>query len=78
MKREFMLYLRNAGDAKAASAVDPGKQLQVKYYHIGANDIEETVDLAKENSEFEYVPSADNEVRPVKMKEEQTNFMYPG
>ena len=125
MKKEFMLYIRNAGDAKAALtpdehlafikkcevyigrlkaedkliaaqplvregfviaksatgwtsvAVDPTKETQVGYYHIRANDIAEAIAMAKDNPEFEYVPSASIEVRPVKMKEEQTNFVYP-
>ena len=125
MKKEFMLYIRNAGDAKAAltadehlafikkcevyigklkaadnliaaqpivregyiisktatgwskTAIDPTKEVQVGYYHIKANDIEEAITIAKENPEFEYVASATIEVRPIKMKEEQTNFVYP-
>ena len=40
-------------------------------------DINEAIAMAKENPEFEYVPSATIEVRPIKMKEEQTNFVYP-
>ena len=120
-----MLYIRNAGDAKAALApdehlafikkcevyigrlrsedkliaaqpivregfiisksssgwtsiaVDPTKEVQVGYYHIRANDIDEAIAMAKENPEFEFVPSASIEVRPIKMKEEQTNFGYP-
>jgi hypothetical protein len=123
--KEFMLYIRNAGDAKAAlsqtehlafvkkcevyisrlkakdkliaaqpiiregfivsknengwssAAVDPTTEVQVGYYHIKANDIDEAIAMAKENPEFEYVPSASIEVRPIKMKEEQTNFVYP-
>jgi hypothetical protein len=125
MKKEFMLYIRNAGDAKAALtpaehlafikkcevyigrlkaedkliaaqpivregfivsknasgwtsvAVDPTKEVQVGYYHIRANDIDEAIEMAKDNPEFEFVPSASIEVRPIKMKEEQTNFVYP-
>jgi hypothetical protein len=125
MKREFMFYIRNEGDAKAAlsgeehasfinkcevyirklkaegkliaaqpivregviiskrgdnwtkTSVDPSKQVQVGYYHILAEDIEEAIALAKENPEFDYVPSASIEVHPVKMKEEKTNFVYP-
>src|SRR6185295_7757354 len=125
MKKEYMLYIRNAGDAKAALtpdehlafikkcevyigrlkaedkliaaqplvregfviaksaggwtsvAVDPTKETQVGYYHIKANDIVEAIAMAKDNPEFEYVPSASIEVRPVKMKEEQTKFVYP-
>jgi|SRR4051812_9658646 hypothetical protein len=123
--KEFMLYIRNAGDAKAALsqtehlafvkkcevylghlkakdkliaaqpiiregfivsknengwtsvAIDPTREVQVGYYHIKANDIDEAIAMAKENPEFEYVPSASIEVRPIKIKEEQSNFVYP-
>ncbi|HMC87483.1 MAG TPA: YciI family protein [Chitinophagaceae bacterium] len=125
MKKEFMLYIRNAGDSKAALtpdehlafikkcevyidhlkaedkliaaqpivregfviakaangwtnvAVDPAKEVQVGYYHIRASDIDEAIAIAKDNPEFEFVPSASIEVRPIKMKEDQTNFVYP-
>lgn len=125
MKREFMLYIRNAGDAKAAlspeehlafvkkcevyiqrlksedkliaaqpivregviiskannrwnnTQIDPGNEVQVGYYHIKAADLDEAIAIAKDNPEFEFVPSATIEVRPVKVKEEQTNFVYP-
>ena len=125
MLKEFMLYIRNAGDAKAAlsadehfafikkcevyigklkaedkliaaqplvregivvskkgddwntSIIDAAIEVQVGYYHIRANDLDEAVEMAKDNPEFEYVPSASIEVRPIKMKEEKTNFVYP-
>jgi hypothetical protein len=125
MKQEFMLYVRNAGDAKAAltaeehlafikkcevyigklkaadnliaaqpivregyiisktatgwskTAIDPTKEVQVGYYHITANDMEDAIAIAKDNPEFAYVSSATIEVRPIKRKEEQTNFVYP-
>ena len=120
-----MLYIRNAGDAKAAltpeqhlsfikkcetyigqlkaadnliaaqpivregfiiaktesgwtkGSIDPNREVQVGYYHVRANDIEEAIAIAKDNPEFEFVPSASIEVRPIKMKEEQTSFVYP-
>lgn len=120
-----MLYIRNAGDAKAALSadvhlafikqcevyigklkagenliaaqpivregfvisksgndwsvvpVDPSTEVQVGYYHILANSMEEAIEIAKENPEFVYVPSASIEVRPIKTKEEKTNFVYP-
>ena len=123
--KEYMFYIRNAGDAKAALSaekhlefvkecevyinglksqgkliaaqpivregvhiskkgsdwnvisVDPSKEVQVGYYHILADNIEEAIDIAKQNPEFAFVPSATIEVRPVKMKEEKTNFVYP-
>jgi len=125
MKHEFMLFIRNAGDAKLAltedehfefikkcethigrlkaedhliaaqpliregfvisrngdmwnsTKIDSSKEVQVGYYHIRARDIQEAVSIAKENPEFEYVPSATIEIRPIKMKEEKTNFIYP-
>jgi len=52
-------------------------EIQVGYYHILATDIKEAITIAKNNPEFEYVPSASIEVRPIKMKEEATSFVYP-
>jgi hypothetical protein len=125
MQKEFMLYVRNAGDAKAALTpeqhlsfvkecevyigelkangnliaaqpivregitlskmgngwqsipIDPQKEVQVGYYHISAANIDEAIAIAKQNPEFNYVPSASIEVRPIKTKEEKTNFVYP-
>ena len=56
---------------------DPNREIQVGYYHILANDINEAIAIAKENPEFEYVPTASIEIRPIKMKEETTKFVYP-
>ena len=123
--KEFMFYIRNAGDAKAAltadvhlafvkkcevyieklkaegnliaaqpiiregfivsksttvwnkDAIDPTKEVQVGYYHIRAKDINEAVEIAKANPEFEYVPSAKIEIHQIKTKEEETGFEYP-
>jgi hypothetical protein len=125
MPKEYMFYIRNAGDAKKAllpeehlafikkcevyigklkkegrliaaqplvregvvvsktdknwnlRPVDPEKEVQVGYYHIIANDLTEAIEMAKDNPEFEYVPSASIEVRPIKTKEEKTQFVYP-
>ena len=52
-------------------------EVQVGYYHILANDLEEAIKIAKNNPEFEFVPSASIEVRPVKTKEVETGFVYP-
>jgi hypothetical protein len=123
---EFMLYIRNAGDAKAALSsedhlafvrscevhiadlksrgkliaaqpilregmtirrqgedwlslpLDPTGEIQVGYYHIRAVNLEEAMSIARQNPEFQYVPSASIEVRPVKTREEETGFDYPG
>ncbi len=125
MAQEFMLYIRNAGDAKTAlsaddhlkfvkqcevyignlkskgkliaaqpimrqgqvirksgavweiTAIDPTMEVQVGYYHILADSIQEATLIAKQNPEFEFVPSASIEIRPIKTKEEHTNFVYP-
>ena len=59
------------------SLINENKEVQVGYYHIRANDISEAITLAKENPEFEYSATARIEVRPIKMKEETTGFVYP-
>jgi hypothetical protein len=53
------------------------KETQVGYYHILANDLDDAISIAKDNPEFEYVPSATIEVRPIKTKEVETGFVYP-
>jgi hypothetical protein len=57
--------------------LDAAKQVQVGYYHILAKDLDEAIAIAKENPEFEFIPSATIEVRPIKTKEKETNFVYP-
>ena len=57
---------------------DDRNEVQVGYYHILAKDIKEAIEIAKGNPEFEYGIAARIEVRPIKMKEESTNFLYPG
>ena len=47
------------------------------YYQILANDLEEAIEIAKQNPEFKYNPDTRIEVRPLKMKEETTGFVYP-
>jgi hypothetical protein len=53
------------------------KEVIVGYYHILAKDIDEAIEIAKGNPEFEYGTSARIEVRPIKLKEETTGFTYP-
>jgi len=47
------------------------------YYHILAEDLSEEIALAKANPEFEYNPDTRIEVRPIKMKEDTSGFVYP-
>ena len=57
--------------------IDEKKEIQVGYYHILADNIEDAVAIAKGNPEFEYTPTAKVEVRPIKAQEEKTGFVYP-
>jgi hypothetical protein len=59
------------------SALDNSGVVQVGYYHILADNMDEAIAIAKNNPEFEYGTTASIEVRPVKMKEESTGFVYP-
>jgi hypothetical protein len=42
-----------------------------------ANDFDEATEIAKANPEFKFNENTRIEVRPIKMKEEQTGFVYP-
>src|ERR1700694_49957 len=53
------------------------REVIVGYYHVMAKDMDEAIAIAKRNPEFEYGETARNEVRPIKMKEESTGFVYP-
>jgi hypothetical protein len=53
------------------------KEVQVGYYHILARDMNEAIEIAKGNPEFEFGTTARIEVRPIKTKEQATNFVYP-
>ena len=53
------------------------KEIIVGYYHILAKDMDEAITIAKGNPEFAYIKGARIEVRPVKMKEESTSYVYP-
>jgi hypothetical protein len=52
-------------------------EVQVGYYHILAESMEEAVEIAKRNPEFEYGSTARIEVRPIKTNENATGFVYP-
>jgi len=52
------------------------KEIIVGYYHIRADDVDEAITIAQRNPEFEYGTTARIEVRPIKMKEEKTGFVY--
>jgi hypothetical protein len=72
-----VLFYRNLQQAGTLPKLSPTKEVQVGYYHVRAINISEAIAIAKENPEFAYVASASIEIRPVKLKEEATNFIYP-
>jgi len=53
------------------------KEVIVGYYHIYAKDLDEAIAISKANPEFDYGTSARIEVRPIKVKEESTGYVYP-
>jgi hypothetical protein len=72
------IVLSKKGDGWNTLPVNPGQDMiQVGYYHVLATSIDEAIAIAKNNPEFEYTASASVEVRPIKMKETQTGFIYP-
>jgi hypothetical protein len=71
------VVIKKSGNSWAEKDIATDTETQVGYYHILANDIDEAIKIAKENPEFEYVPSATIEVRPIKTREVETGFVYP-
>ncbi len=76
LAREGKMISGKEGEWKE-EMIDPTKEIQVGYYHILANDLDEAIAIAKRNPEFAYSSTAKIEVRPVKMKEESTGYVYP-
>ena len=75
--REGVILSGSKGRWKEAP-FNESREIQVGYYHILAGDLSEAVDIAKGNPEFEYGTTARIEIRPVKVKEEMTDYVYPG
>jgi hypothetical protein len=71
------VILKKTGSGWTERDIASDPETQVGYYHILAEDLEEAIKIAKGNPEFEYVPSATIEVRPVKTRESETGFVYP-
>lgn len=61
--------LSKTNDEWITVPIDPATEVQVAYYHIFAQDINEAIAIAKRSPEFEYIPTATIEIRPVKMRE---------
>ena len=76
MERNGVLISGAKGDWKNEPCGETGRVI-VGYYHLLASNLDEAVELAKENPEFEYGTTASIEVRPLKMKEATTGYHYP-
>ncbi|HEV7231188.1 MAG TPA: YciI family protein [Bacteroidia bacterium] len=69
--------LSNTNGIWKENTFSEGEEVIVGYYHILAKDLKEAIETAKGNPEFEYTSTARVEIRPVKMKESGTGFIYP-
>ena len=58
-------------------AFSESNEVLAGYYHILANDLDDAIAIAKRNPEFSYGNTARIEVRPLKMAEQKTGFVYP-
>jgi len=74
--REGKIISRSKGAWKEGP-FNETREVIVGYYHILAKDMNEAIAIAKGNPEFEYGTTARIEVRPIKMKEESTDYVYP-
>jgi hypothetical protein len=74
--REGKLVSRSKGTWKEAP-FNESKEVIVGYYHVRAKDMDEAIAIAKGNPEFEYGVTARIEVRPIRIQEESTGYVYP-
>ncbi len=74
--REGIILSNSSGEWKEKYFVE-SKEVIVGYYHINAADIDEAIKIAKGNPEFQFGNTARIEIRPIKIKEENTSFVYP-
>jgi hypothetical protein len=64
-------------DAWKEGPFNETREVIVGYYHILAEDLKDAIAIAKGNPEFDYGITARIEVRPIKMEEESTGYVYP-
>jgi hypothetical protein len=65
------------GGEWAETQIDGSGEIQVGYYHVRAESLDEAIAIAKRNPELEYSPTARVEVRPLKTAESETGYDYP-
>ncbi len=76
LKREGVMITGTPGMFREGPYTEITEQI-VGSYRILASDLHEAIALAKGNPEFSYSLTAKIEIRPVKIKEETTEFVYP-
>jgi hypothetical protein len=76
MARQGRILSGKVGDWNVKDCAREG-EVQVGYYHLRANSLDDAVELAKGNPEFEYSSTARIEIRPIKSEEADTGFVYP-
>jgi hypothetical protein len=59
------VVIKKSGSGWTEKDIAADTETQVGYYHILANDLNEAIKIAKDNPEFEFVPSASIEVIPI-------------
>jgi hypothetical protein len=69
--------ISSGGGAWTQASFNESGEVIGGYYHILAADLDEAVAIAKANPEFAYNAGTRIEVRPIRMKEEATGFVYP-
>jgi hypothetical protein len=74
--RDGVILTNEGGDWKEAP-LEHKPDIQVGYYHIRAESLEDAIACAKRNPEFAFSPTARVEVRPLKASEPETGFDYP-
>jgi hypothetical protein len=71
------LILSGSEGAWKTVPFDEGPEVVVGYYHIRASDLDEAVEIARGNPEFDFGATLRIEVRPIKTMEESTEYVYP-
>jgi hypothetical protein len=56
--------------------ITPVKDVIRGYYHLRVKDLEEAMQIAKANPEFDYHPNSRIEIRPIRLTDERTGFIY--
>lgn len=74
--REGKMISGKSGELKE-SPFNETDEVQLGFYHIRAEDLDEAVEIAKSNPEFIFSTTARIEVRPIKTSEATTSYEYP-